>query len=105
MANSRDSRQPCQKVWIRDQPAQPSIVTNNHETIDLDVEANRGERPPQKCVLPLARYCAVGALNGRQREIRIGSRWWVNVCAANAYLVNDSIGGRCWAHSKKHSSD
>jgi hypothetical protein len=55
--------------------------------------------------LPLALYCAVGALNGRQREIRIGSRWWVNVCAANAYLVNDAIGGRCWTHSKKHSRD
>jgi hypothetical protein len=45
------------------------------------------------------------ALDGRQREIRIGSRRRNNVRAANAHLVNDGIGERCWTQSKKQPSE
>ena len=89
---------------MRDQPRHPGIVTNNYQAIYLDVYADCGLRPTKECILPLACYCAVGTLDGRQREIRIVFRWWENVCAANAYLVTDPIGVCCWTHSKKQSS-
>lgn len=69
------------------------------------MDGDRGGPPPEEGVLPLAHDCAVVKLDRRQREIRIGSRWWGDVCAANAYPMNDAAGGRCWTQSKNQSSD
>ena len=90
---------------MRDQPGHPSIVANNYQTIDVDVKGERGHRPPADRILPLARDCAVGTLDRRQREIRICSRWRDNVRTANAYPMNDPSGECRWTDRKKHSSN
>jgi hypothetical protein len=61
---------------MRDHSRHPSIVTINHQTIDVDVDTDRGDSAAEDCIFPLARYRAVTMLDGRQREIRISS--WRN---------------------------
>jgi hypothetical protein len=105
ISNSRDCRHPERIQWMRDEPRHPSIVANNHQAINLDVDGECRHTPTEECVFPLARSCAIRILDSRQREIRIRSRWWDNVCAADAYSVNYPAGGRCRAYGEQRSSD
>src|SRR4029450_10162141 len=89
ITNPRVGPQPSQDGRSRNDPRHPGIAADNHQTIDVDMEGDRGDRPPEDRIFPLAPYGAVGILGGRQREIGICSRWWDNVGAANAHLVND----------------
>jgi hypothetical protein len=47
VANPGDRRQPGQNGWPRDHPRDPSLVTKNLKTIDLDVKPTAGVPRPK----------------------------------------------------------